>query len=88
MALQSSRKLSIRDRNTISLSGPIRDSGGDRLPLSFLLGGVTEWLMVAVLKTVFAFGERGFESHPLRQKNDLLKLQNIKMNSQRTFEQA
>jgi hypothetical protein len=30
-------------------------------------GGVTEWFMVTVLKTVFASGERGFESHPLRQ---------------------
>jgi hypothetical protein len=30
------------------------------------LGGVTEWFKVTVLKTVFAFSERGFESHPLR----------------------
>ena len=31
-----------------------------------LLGGVSEWFKETVLKTVLAFGERGFESHPLR----------------------
>ena len=29
-------------------------------------GGVSEWSMVTVLKTVLVYGERGFESHPLR----------------------
>ena len=29
-------------------------------------GGVSEWFKETVLKTVFAFSERGFESHPLR----------------------
>ena len=34
-----------------------------------MVGGVTERLMVAVLKTAVAFGDRGFESHPLRFLN-------------------
>ena len=36
---------------------------------------MTEWLMVAVLKTAFvSFGERGFESHPLRQLGNNLPM--------------
>jgi hypothetical protein len=31
------------------------------------VGGVAERSMAAVLKTALASGERGFESHPLRQ---------------------
>jgi hypothetical protein len=32
------------------------------------VGGVTEWPMVTVLKTVVPLRNRGFESHPLRHK--------------------
>ena len=30
------------------------------------LGEVSEWFMVPLSKSGLAFGERGFESHPLR----------------------
>ena len=34
-----------------------------------LSGEVSEWFMVPLSKSGLAFGERGFESHPLRQDN-------------------
>ena len=53
---------------------------------------MSEWFKEAVLKTVVAFGDRGFESHPLRQlvkeihqKGNGVKKNDHKQESSATF---